>query len=318
MLAAFGHVLSFLAVFAATAEAAERADFADQTVALLCGVTAVVLTRLHVRGVVAVQRAISAWQWPNRQEPVWTSRIPVAAVIVYATAGLALVLMIMRAGRADAASAMLVAIAAGCNLLNYLWTRLTRPSTPPALDVVDDWLGAQAATYRTTSYSLSFLLLFAGVGAHAFESGLAAAATARCGSACAASGFVHVAAGLCGLAAIAFVLLFAAVTEALRWSLVDSWRHVRPGPPPAELPSWVVVLHVLLGFCVFLAMARYGLANTARPPAPGHTYLTVEGPLADGRRVILDGRALLELALGWWAGGLGVLKFFWSRRRAAR
>jgi hypothetical protein len=44
--------------------------------------------------------------------------------------------------------------------------------------------------------------------------------------------------------------------------------------------------------------------------------LSVES--ASGTRVDLDGSALLALALGWWVGGTGVLKFFWLRRRARR
>src|SRR5262245_33865060 len=53
VLVAFGHVLSFLVLFAATAEAAEHARFANQPAALLCGVIAILFTRLYVRVIVA-------------------------------------------------------------------------------------------------------------------------------------------------------------------------------------------------------------------------------------------------------------------------
>jgi len=110
------------------------------------------------------------------------------------------------------------------------------------------------------------------------------------------------------------VMLYATVMDATRWILVDSWRHVRPGPPPPDLPRWIIALHILIGFSVFFALAKYGLPSAARPVVLGSTYLMDDGP--GGRHVILDGRALLEMVLGWWVGGSVVLKFFWLRRRA--
>lgn len=308
VLVAFGRVLSFLILFVATAQAAENSGFANETAALLCALASLLFVRLYVRIIVAVQL----------DDTATPAHIPLWAVIVYAAIGLALVAMVMRQGETYAAMELLVGWAAGCNLLDYLWARRTRPGTPEALHVVDDWLSAPATAHRSVSYTLSFVLLFAGVGAHAFESGLARAVAAQCGQACTAPAFIHLAAALCGIAAIVFVMLYATIAEAMRWLLVDSWRHVRPGPPPADLSTFVVVLHVLIGFVVFFAIAAFGASSAARAQTLGHTYLTFESPLRDGLRVDLNGRALVELAVGWWMGGYGVLKFFWLRRRAAR
>ena len=314
MLVAFGHVLSFLVLFVAAAQSAEHSGF-SQAAAFLCGAGAIMLTRLYVGAVVATQRAIDTWDWPNRKEPVWPVRIPLWAVVVYAAIGLAVVLMVGRT-RSYPAMEAFVAAAAGCNLLNYLWTRRTRPDTPEALQVVDGWLASPPAAARSFSITLGFLLLFGCVGAHAFESGFAQAAAARCGAACAAPGFAHLAAVLCGLAAIVFVMVYAVVTEAMRWLAVDSWAHVRPGPPPTDMSTWVIVLHVLLGFVVFFAIAAY--ATPVGQHALGDTYLMVEEGFGTGRPVTLNGQALFELAMGWWIGGSAVLKFFWLRRRARR
>jgi hypothetical protein len=92
--------------------------------------------------------------------------------------------------------------------------------------------------------------------------------------------------------------------------------HVRPGPPPPDLPRWIVGLHVLIGFAVFFAIAGFGDANAAKQVSG--TFLSVEGPEPGSIRVALSNFAVLELALGWWVGGYGVLKFSWARRRARR
>jgi hypothetical protein len=307
VLVAFGHVLSFLILFVATAQAAEHSVFASEGLALVCGVASILFVRLYVRIILAARLDASPAATPT-QIPLW-------AVAIYAAIGLAVGLIMMRGGRSSAAIEFLVGWAAGCNLLNYLWTRRIRPETPEALQVVDTWFRAQAAQYRSTSTTLGFLLLFAGVGAHAFESGFAAAVAAQCGPACATPVFIHLAAALCGIAAILFVMLYATVMDATRWILVDSWRHVRPGPPPPDLPRWIIALHGLIGLGVFFAMTKYGLPSAARPVVLGSTYLMDEG-LSGGRSVILDGGALLEMVLAWWLGGSVVLKFFWLRRRA--
>lgn len=299
MLVAFGHALSFLVLFAATADAAERSGFASETAAFLCGLASILFVRLYVRAILAAQ--LDALHPP--------ARIPLWAVAVYAAIGLVLILMTARRGETYAAVELLVAWAAGCNLLNYLWTRRTVPDTPAATDVADDWIRAQASSHPTMMYTLGFILLLVGVAAHAFQSGFAAAVVEKCGPTCAAPGVINLAAGLCGLAAILFVMVYATVIEAIRWFLVDSWRHVRPGPPPSGLSYWVIVPHVLIGFAVFIAMAAFAASGMAVLPN-GKTQLTTE--------VNFDGRALLGLVLGWCLGGYVVLKFFWLRRRAAR
>jgi len=306
VLVAFGHVLSFLVLFVAIADAAERSGFANQAAALVCGILAIWFTRLYVRIILAM-----------RLDPSNTpERIPAWAIAVYAAIGAAFVLLAMRAGATGPALELLVGWAAGCNLLNYLWTRRLLPDTPAALDVAEGWLRAQAAAHRTFSDTLAFLLLFAGVGAHALETGFAHVVAGQCGPSCASNSFVHAAAVLVGFAAIFFVMLYATVTEGLRWLLVEKWMHVRPGPPPSDLPRWVIVLHVLIGFAVFFAIATFGDAPAAKPV--GGTFLSVDGTELGGSRVILSNLALLELVLGWWIGGLVVLRFFWLRRRAAR
>src|SRR4051794_22132057 len=113
VLAAFGHVLSFLVLFVAIADAAERSGFANQAAALVCAVLAIAFTRLYVRIILGVRLDPSH---PPQRIPTW-------AIAVYAAIGAALVLLALRAGDTGAAVELLVGWAAGCNLLNYLWTR---------------------------------------------------------------------------------------------------------------------------------------------------------------------------------------------------
>jgi hypothetical protein len=55
----------------------------------------------------------------------------------------------------------------------------------------------------------------------------------------------------------------------------------------------------------------------ARPvPMDALFEMAMESP--KGFRVSLGGHATLELILGWWIGGRGVLGLFWSRYRRAR
>jgi uncharacterized membrane protein YuzA (DUF378 family) len=145
---------------------------------------------------------------------------------------------------------------------------------------------------------LCFALLFGGVALHAFQTGFARTAVAQCGSTCAIPGAVYLLAALCGVAAILFVIVYTAMAETAQLVLVDSWKHVRPGPPPPDAPRWATVLYALIGLAAFIAIAAVGQAGAA--------YVT------------LGGQALLELLLGWWIGGLALLRFFWFRRRATR
>jgi hypothetical protein len=157
VLAAFGHFLSFLILFVAVADAAERSGFANEAAAVVCGVLAIAFTRLYVRTIFGLQLD------PSHR----SQRVPAWAIAIYAAIGAAFVLLALRAGKTGPAVELLVGWAAGCNLLNYLWTRRLRPDTPAALDVVDRWLSARAAAHQTFSYTLCFLLLFGNVGAHA-------------------------------------------------------------------------------------------------------------------------------------------------------
>ncbi len=303
MLAAFGHVLSFLVLFAAIADATERSRFGNTPVALVFAVLAIQFTKLYVKIIMDVRLDAAH---PPRRIPAW-------AVAVYAAVGLVFVLLALRAGETGAAAELLVGWAAGCHLLNYLWTRRLHPDTPAATDICHGWLSAQAAAHRTLTYTVAFLLLFAAVGTHAFQTGFARVAAAQCGPPCASIGFVYTAAALSGLASILFVMLYATIIEGLRWILVERWMHVRPGPPPPDLPPWVAALHLVVGFLVFLGIAVLGGVSLA----PGSTYVAVDG--ASGKEhVLLNGASLLALLVGWWIGGTVVLRFFWLRRRARR
>ena len=139
-LRAFGHALSGPILFGGTAIAACDAEFACGLAAVLCGAVAVIFTRLYVTSVWSARLS-------RRPEP---SHIPLWAVVVYAAVGLALVLLIVReAGSySSAAIEFLVGWAAGCNRLNYLWTRRAKPETPEASDVVYNWLAERTAPHR--------------------------------------------------------------------------------------------------------------------------------------------------------------------------
>jgi len=217
----------------------------------------------------------------------------------------------------SAAIQFLVGWAAGCNRLNYLWTRCAKPETPEASDVVYNWLAERAAPHRTLlirlGYAVSFALLFGGVALHAYTYGFSLAGVAQCGSACAGSGFLAFSAVLCGVGAVLFVMVYATIAEAAQFVLVDSWK--RPGPPPPEMPVWVVALHILVGLVVFFAIGAFVEISPAKQTL-GNTWMSVYGP--GGKEVTLSGSAMFRMTLGWWIGGAGVLKFFWLRRRAAR
>jgi len=235
LLAAFGTVLSFAVLFAGTALAASHSGAADGE-AVLCGLAAILFTRLYVRIVQRIARSIDARRPPKPDDAAKPGGIPRWAIVVYAMLGVALGYAIVDPESILAAIEFFVAWLAGCCTLNYLWRRRLDPASPSALDVIDPWLDAQAEPHwpqlRRLGYALSFALLFGGVAWHALQSGFARTAVAQCGSSCAAPGSVHLAAALCGVAAILFVMIYAAVAEAVQRALVDSWKYVRPGPPP--------------------------------------------------------------------------------------
>ena len=310
-LRALGHALSGPILFGGTAIAACDAEFACGLAAVLCGAVAMIFTRLYVTSVWSARLS-------RRPEP---AHIPLWAVVVYAAVGLALVLLIVReAGSySSAAIEFLVGWAAGCNRLNYLWTRLAKPETPEASDVVYNWLAERTAPHRPLltrlGYAVSFALLFGVVALHAYRYGFSLAGVAQCGAACAGPGFLAFSAVLCGLGAVLFVMVYATIAEATQFVLVDSRKHVRPGPPPPEMPVWVVALHILIGLVVFFAIGAFVEISPVKQTL-GNTWMSVEGP--GGKVVTLSGSAMFRMTLGWWIGGTGVLSFFWLRRRAAR
>jgi hypothetical protein len=146
-------------------------------------------------------------------------------------------------------------------------------------------------------YALSFVLLFGGVALHAYESGLTHAAGARCGPICRTTpGFEYAAAALCGGVAILFVKLYAELTAGVRRTFIDPFKFVRPEPPTKEVARWAAYLHCLIGIALFLAMAGF-----AKEQIPGRFEARL-GSLGS-----------LEMLLGWWVGGLAVLRFFWPK-----
>jgi hypothetical protein len=286
---------------------------------VLCGLAAILLTRLYVRIVQRFTPSIEARHPPKPDDAAKPGGIPRWAIAIYALFGVALGYAIVDLESIVEAIGFFVGWLAGCCTLNYLWRRRLYPASPSALDVIDPWLDAQAEPHlpqlRLFGYALSFVLLFGGVAWHALQSGFARTAVVQCGSACAAPGSVHLAAALCGVAAILFVMIYAAVAEALQRALVDSWKHVRPGPPPPRVARWAAVLYALIGIAVFLAIAGFGQPGAAHAPA-GDTYMRFSSRA--GFRAHLGGEAMLALLLGWWIGGLALLRLFWLRRRAAR
>jgi hypothetical protein len=169
VLTAFGYALSFVVLFAGTASAAYHADVADQTAALLCGVAAILLTKLYVRIVGRIARLIHARRPPKPDQAAKSDRIPSWAVVIYAMLGLALAFAIPdpESSNVLAAIEFFVAWLAGCCTLNYLWRRRIDPDSPRALDVIDRWLDEQVAPHwpklRRLGYMLCVALLFGGV-----------------------------------------------------------------------------------------------------------------------------------------------------------
>jgi hypothetical protein len=196
--------------------------------------------------------------------------------------------------------------------------KTTRAAVKQRFNAFDDRLDAWAAPHRPVlrvlGYTLSFALLSGGVALHAFETGFAGVAAVRCGPACAViPGFEYVGAILCGAAAILFVQLYAKLTAAVQRIVFDQFRYIRPEPPPADVSRWAVMLHVLIGLVAFFAIAGIGKV-LAPAPLDALLEMSLESPK---HHVSLGSHALLELVVGWWIGGRGVLGFFWSKYRRA-
>jgi len=173
-------------------------------------------------------------------------------------------------------------------------------------DRLDAWANRHWPFLSAIGITLSFAMLFGAVALHAYQSGLAHAAGLRCGPLClAAPGFDYAAAALCGGAAILYVKLYAGLASTVQRRVFDPLKYVRPEPPAKKVARWAAVLHVLLGFAVFLAMAVF-----AKMQIPGRLFeMTLETPR--GFKVTLGESGGLEMVLGWWVGGLAVLRFFW-------
>jgi len=311
-LRAFGHALSGPFLFGGTAIAASDAGFASGLAPVLCGAVAMIFTRLYVKCV---------WSTRLTREPE-PAHIPLWAVVIYAAAGVALLLIMPHgASYRSAAIELLVGWTAGCNRLDYLWMRRAKPEAPEASDVIYNWLAERAAPYRPSltrlGHAVSFALLFGGVALHAYASGFSLAGITPCGAACAGSDVLAVSAVLCGFGAVLFVMAYATIAEAAQFLLVDSWKHVRPGPPPPEMPVWVGALHIVFGLVVFFAIAASVESSQAKQIFD-NSWMSVSADGPGDKAVTLGGWAMFRLILGWWICGADVLRFCWLRRRAAR
>jgi hypothetical protein len=178
-------------------------------------------------------------------------------------------------------------------------------------DRLDAWAARHWPVLRVLGYALAFVLLFGGVALHAWQTGFARVAAATCGPACLAlPGYEYAAAALCGTAAILFVKLYAKLTAAMQRVFVDPFEFVRPEPPPAQVPGWVLFLHVLIGIAMFFVIAGIG---QIRIPGMLDRLFEVSVESESGFRVWLGDYGGAEFAVGWWAGGRAVLEFFWLK-----
>ena len=280
VLAAFGHVLAFTILFGGVALAAYVSGFADGAASALLGAVAIFLIRLYARSIIPAAHRLIDRLHPEPAAPPLRDTFPMWASVVYTLAGLALIATVMAQEETYTYASMLLfaAWAAGHRVLDYLWTRQTKPGTAKARDIIDDWLDDFATRHRTLlarlGTPLGFVLLSGGIALHARG-----------------SDFDYWAAALCGIAAIAFVKLYAVLAGTVQRRLIDPIRHVRPEPAPRKPARWAVVLHVVIGLVVFSVMAITRDDSTKTSMS-------------------LDFYAMLEFVLGWWIGGRTVLAFF--------
>ena len=300
LLGAFGHALAFAALFGGVALAAYTSGFAGTAMSALCGFLAILFVRRYVRLVPRVQRLIDRLQ-PDGPA---TTDFPNWALAIYALIGIVLILIIVahEDSYTYAPMALFVGWAFGHDVLRYLWARQTRPETPKALDIIDDWLDALAerhkALLRIAGIVLGFVLLFGGVALYAWQAGVTRVAGVACGPACAAfPGFEAMIAAACGAAAVLFVMLTTRLMLAAQRVFIDPLKFVRPEPKPEKAARWVTVLHVIFGFILLFVMTGVGQMQI---PA-----LKISGDAPEGA----------GLLLGWWIGGGIVLRFFWARWR---
>jgi hypothetical protein len=297
-----GHALAFAIVFGGATLAAHHSGYSP-TLASVCGVLFILFVRLYARSIPRVQRLIDRLH-PEPDDPAKPDEIPGWAVGVYILAGLAVACTVgaLQDTYTHAPMELFVAWGVGRNLLDLFWCK--RDGTTAfgtafeAFDQrLDDWAAGHRPLLGVLRTALWFVLLFGGVGTHAYESGFADAAAATCGAPClSVPGIKYLAAAACGAAAILFVALYARLTSELQRVTADPWKFVRPEPPGTKVPFWVAALHVLLGLVLFGAMAVLG---QEQPP---------------GRFVInLRDCGTLALIFGWWIGGRGILRFFWAK-----
>jgi hypothetical protein len=313
MLRALGYAAAFAVTFSAIAIGAWHAGVEPTSAAIRAGFV-VLFIRIFARSVPAMQRLIDRLHpEPNAVRP---DAVPGWAVGLYWAIGLALVFLIiwLEETYTYAAVATFAAWGAGANLLTGFWIR--RDGTTAigtAFIAFDARLDAFAARHRATLRPLGVVLAFAmltgGVALHAFETGAAEAALARCGAPC--GGRPLAAALVFGAAAAAFVYVYALLLGSMQRALIDPWKHVRPEPAPATPPRWTVVLLILIGFGVFWTIASTG--DTSAVPRSAFHIGTAAPPGGAGRAVTLGAHALLEWIVGWCVGGRGVLGFFWPK-----
>src|SRR2546423_661842 len=207
-LSVLGYLLAFAATFGGVALAAYHSGF-SATAAVVCGALAILFIRSFARRIAAAQRLIDRLHPPAPDESARPDAIPGWAVALYALIGGALILLVIATEDTYtyAVTELFVAGNAGRYLLGLFWPK--RDGTT-AFDAFDHRLDAWAAEHRPLLAALGtaacFALLFGGVMIHAYESGFAAAAAAKCGAHCRAiPAMNYLAAAACGPAAIVFI-----------------------------------------------------------------------------------------------------------------
>jgi hypothetical protein len=177
-------------------------------------------------------------------------------------------------------------------------------------DSLDAWTERHWSRLRILGYVAAFAALAGSVAHHAFVSGFARALIiAECDECPSTAGLQLAAAMQCGAAAILFVRIYVASTLGLHRIFIDPWQYVRPEPPSRTAARWTVYLHGVIGLVLFFTIA--GLGQLA-PPDTMDWLISMQAG-----KIHLGSRAMLEWILGWCLAGSVVLKYFWSRSRAA-
>lgn len=312
LLGAIGHALAFTALSGGVALAAYTTDVAGSLMSLACGAVAVWFVKLYARSIRAMQRLIDRLHPPEPGEAAAAGTLPGWAFAIYMLVSLALVLSIVAQseGTTPATVGLLVAWAAGHNVLQYFFARQSSPGTPSAFAVIDDALDRLAEPHRPLlrrlKTALGFAALAGGVALHAFHSGFAGAVALRHAGSGTITAQTAVATG-CGVLAVVFAYLYVAITLAAQRALIDPWRYVRPEPPSRDIERWPLIIFAVIGIALFFVMSFIGNEQAA-----GSSAMIVEGTRF---KVEVGTIGLLALLAGWGGGGYVVLRHVWAKAR---